>query len=65
MIPENELDGHRLASEIEKLYMHPEAIKKMEIASASLGNRKAAVAIMDIIAGEIIDRGPAPVPFIS
>jgi UDP-N-acetylglucosamine--N-acetylmuramyl-(pentapeptide) pyrophosphoryl-undecaprenol N-acetylglucosamine transferase len=49
MIPEKELDGKILAAEMERMFMHPEVIKKMEIASASLGRRDAAKAIVDII----------------
>ncbi|MHB8830321.1 MAG: undecaprenyldiphospho-muramoylpentapeptide beta-N-acetylglucosaminyltransferase [Syntrophales bacterium] len=55
MLPENELDGNRLASEIERLYMDPEAIRKMEIASTSLGRRDAAAAIVDIISADIVN----------
>lgn len=47
MIPEKELDGFSLASAIEDLYLHQEKIKKMEIASASLGRLNAAAAIVD------------------
>ena len=49
MLPERELDGIRLASAIERLYKDPDALKKMEAASASLGNKNAAAAIIDII----------------
>ena len=47
MIPEKELDCFTLASTIEDLYLHKEKIKKMEIASASLGRKNAAAAILD------------------
>ena len=46
MIPERELDGRRLAAAIERLYHRPEEIKKMEKASASMGNIRAAAAIV-------------------
>jgi UDP-N-acetylglucosamine--N-acetylmuramyl-(pentapeptide) pyrophosphoryl-undecaprenol N-acetylglucosamine transferase len=49
MIPEKELDGPKLASVIEELYRHPETVRKMEFASASLGRKDAAAAITDII----------------
>ncbi len=51
MIPESELDGFRLASVIEDLYLHREKIKKMEIASASLGRINAAEVIVDACMG--------------
>ncbi len=46
MIPERELDGRRLAAEIERLYRQPEEIQKMEKASTSIGNIRAAAAIV-------------------
>jgi UDP-N-acetylglucosamine--N-acetylmuramyl-(pentapeptide) pyrophosphoryl-undecaprenol N-acetylglucosamine transferase len=48
MIPEKELDGVRLASAIEDLYLHQERITRMETASASLGRLNAAAAIVDV-----------------
>jgi UDP-N-acetylglucosamine--N-acetylmuramyl-(pentapeptide) pyrophosphoryl-undecaprenol N-acetylglucosamine transferase len=47
MIPENELSGRRLAEAIGRLYRDPAAVRKMENASASLGNRSAAADIVD------------------
>jgi len=47
MIPENDLSGRRLAEAIGRLYRDPAAIRKMEAASASLGNRRAAADIVD------------------
>ena len=47
MIPEKDLDGRGLAAVIERLCLHPEEIRKMEKASAALGNVRAAAAIVD------------------
>jgi UDP-N-acetylglucosamine--N-acetylmuramyl-(pentapeptide) pyrophosphoryl-undecaprenol N-acetylglucosamine transferase len=47
MIQQGGMDGDKLASAIEDLYLHPEKIKRMEIASASLGRLNAASAIVD------------------
>lgn len=47
MIPERELTGPGLAAIIERLYRHPEEIKRMEKASAAMGNIRAAAAIVD------------------
>ena len=58
MIPEKELDGRRLAAVIERLMRHPEEIKKMETASASLGNIRAAAAIVDGCLELVGDRQP-------
>lgn len=52
MIREKELDGRRLAAELERFYRHPEETKRMESISASLGRRDAAAAIADIICSE-------------
>ena len=51
MIPEQALDGFSLASAIEDLYLHPEKIRKMETASASLGRLNAAAVIVDACMG--------------
>jgi UDP-N-acetylglucosamine--N-acetylmuramyl-(pentapeptide) pyrophosphoryl-undecaprenol N-acetylglucosamine transferase len=59
MIPEKELDGRRLAAAIERLCRHPAEIKKMETASASLGNIRAAAAIVDGCLELISNRRPA------
>jgi UDP-N-acetylglucosamine--N-acetylmuramyl-(pentapeptide) pyrophosphoryl-undecaprenol N-acetylglucosamine transferase len=59
MIPEKELDGRRLAAAIERLCRHPAEIKKMEKASASLGNIRAAETIVDACLELIEDRQPA------
>jgi UDP-N-acetylglucosamine--N-acetylmuramyl-(pentapeptide) pyrophosphoryl-undecaprenol N-acetylglucosamine transferase len=58
MIPEKGLTGERLAAAIDHLYHHPEEIKKMEKASASLGNIRAAAAIVDACLELIEDRQP-------
>jgi UDP-N-acetylglucosamine--N-acetylmuramyl-(pentapeptide) pyrophosphoryl-undecaprenol N-acetylglucosamine transferase len=58
MIPERELDGRRLAAAIERLYHRPEEIQKMEKASASLGNSRAAAAIVGACLEFIEDRQP-------
>jgi UDP-N-acetylglucosamine--N-acetylmuramyl-(pentapeptide) pyrophosphoryl-undecaprenol N-acetylglucosamine transferase len=47
MIPEREMTGRGLAAIIERLHRHPEEIKRMEAASASMGNIRAAAAIVD------------------
>jgi UDP-N-acetylglucosamine--N-acetylmuramyl-(pentapeptide) pyrophosphoryl-undecaprenol N-acetylglucosamine transferase len=47
LIPEKGLDGRILAAVIERLMRDPEKIKQMETASASLGNVRAAAAIVD------------------
>jgi UDP-N-acetylglucosamine--N-acetylmuramyl-(pentapeptide) pyrophosphoryl-undecaprenol N-acetylglucosamine transferase len=47
MIPERELSGPGLAAVIGRLYRHPEEIKRMEAASAAMGNIRAAAAIVD------------------
>jgi UDP-N-acetylglucosamine--N-acetylmuramyl-(pentapeptide) pyrophosphoryl-undecaprenol N-acetylglucosamine transferase len=62
MIPEKELDGRRLAAVIERLCRHPEEIKKMETASASLGNIRAATAIVDACLELIGNRRPVECP---
>jgi UDP-N-acetylglucosamine--N-acetylmuramyl-(pentapeptide) pyrophosphoryl-undecaprenol N-acetylglucosamine transferase len=59
MIPEKELDGRRLAAAIERLCRDPETLKNMEKASASLGNTRAAAAIVDACIELIEDRRPA------
>lgn len=59
MIPEKELDGRRLAALIERLYRRPEEIQKMEKASASLGNVRAAATIVGACLELIEDRQPA------
>ena len=58
MIPEKGLDGRRLAAVIERLMRHPEEIKQMETASASLGNVRAAAAIVDGCLELVGDRQP-------
>ncbi|MCX5821113.1 MAG: undecaprenyldiphospho-muramoylpentapeptide beta-N-acetylglucosaminyltransferase [Deltaproteobacteria bacterium] len=58
MIPEKGLDGRRLAAAIERLYRHPEEIKQMETASASMGNIRAAGAIVDACLELVEDRRP-------
>jgi UDP-N-acetylglucosamine--N-acetylmuramyl-(pentapeptide) pyrophosphoryl-undecaprenol N-acetylglucosamine transferase len=58
MIPEQELNGRRLAAVIERLYRHPEEIKQMETASASMGNIRAAAAIVDACLELVEDRRP-------
>ncbi|MCK9362598.1 MAG: undecaprenyldiphospho-muramoylpentapeptide beta-N-acetylglucosaminyltransferase [Syntrophales bacterium] len=55
MLPEKDIDGNRLASAIERLYMDPDALRKMEVASASLGNKNAAATIINIIFDEILN----------
>ena len=62
MIPEKGLDGRRLAAVIERLYRHPEEIKQMETASASLGNVRAAAAIVDGCLELVENRQPAVCP---
>jgi UDP-N-acetylglucosamine:LPS N-acetylglucosamine transferase len=59
MIPEKELDGRRLAAAIERLCRHPAEIKKMEKASASLGNIRAAATIVGACLELIEERQPA------
>lgn len=59
MIPERELDGPKLAATIERLYRRPEEIQKMEKASASLGNIRAAAAIVAACLELIEDRQSA------
>jgi UDP-N-acetylglucosamine--N-acetylmuramyl-(pentapeptide) pyrophosphoryl-undecaprenol N-acetylglucosamine transferase len=59
MIPEKEMDGRRLAAAVERLCLRPKEIKKMEKASASLGNIHAAVIIVDACLELIEDRQPA------
>ena len=59
MIPEKGLDGRRLAAVIERLCRHPEEIKQMETASASLGNISAAAAIVDGCLELVENRQPA------
>jgi UDP-N-acetylglucosamine--N-acetylmuramyl-(pentapeptide) pyrophosphoryl-undecaprenol N-acetylglucosamine transferase len=59
MIPEQGLNGRRLAAVIERLYRHPEEIKQMETASASMCNTRAAAAIVDACMELIEDRRPA------
>ena len=61
LIPEKGLTGEGLATVIERLYRHPEEIKKMEAASASLGNIHAAAAIVDDCLELIGDRQPTGV----
>jgi UDP-N-acetylglucosamine--N-acetylmuramyl-(pentapeptide) pyrophosphoryl-undecaprenol N-acetylglucosamine transferase len=46
-IAEADLDGPRLAALIERLHRDPAAIRRMEIAAAALGNRRAAADIVD------------------
>ena len=58
MIPERGLNGRRLAAIIERLYRYPEEIKQMETASASLGNIRAAAAIVDACLELVEDRRP-------
>jgi UDP-N-acetylglucosamine--N-acetylmuramyl-(pentapeptide) pyrophosphoryl-undecaprenol N-acetylglucosamine transferase len=58
MIPEQELTGRGLAAVIERLYSHPEEIKQMEKASASMGNTRAAAAIVDACLELVDDRRP-------
>ena len=62
MIPEKGLDGRRLAAVIERLCRHPEEIKQMETASASLGNIRAAAAIVDGCLELVENRRPAKRP---
>jgi UDP-N-acetylglucosamine--N-acetylmuramyl-(pentapeptide) pyrophosphoryl-undecaprenol N-acetylglucosamine transferase len=62
MIPEKGLDGRRLAAVIERLCLHPEEIKKMETASAALGNVRAAAAIVDGCLELVGNRRPAAYP---
>jgi UDP-N-acetylglucosamine--N-acetylmuramyl-(pentapeptide) pyrophosphoryl-undecaprenol N-acetylglucosamine transferase len=62
MIPEKGLDGWRLAAVIERLCRHPEEIKRMEKASASLGNVRAAAAIVDGCLELAENRRPAACP---
>lgn len=59
MIPEKELDGRRLAAAIQRLCRDPETLKKMEKASASLGNIRAAATIVDACLELIEERQPA------
>ncbi|MCG2739137.1 MAG: undecaprenyldiphospho-muramoylpentapeptide beta-N-acetylglucosaminyltransferase [Syntrophaceae bacterium] len=59
MLPERELDGRKLAAAIERLYRHPEEIKQIETASASMGNIRAAAAIVDGCLELIEERRPA------
>ena len=59
MILEQELDGQRLATVIERLCRHPEEIKQMETASAAMGNIHAAAAIVDASLELIGNRGLA------
>jgi UDP-N-acetylglucosamine--N-acetylmuramyl-(pentapeptide) pyrophosphoryl-undecaprenol N-acetylglucosamine transferase len=59
MIPEKGLDGGRLAAAIERLYRRPEEIQKMEKASASLGNIRAAATIVGACLELIENRQPA------
>jgi UDP-N-acetylglucosamine--N-acetylmuramyl-(pentapeptide) pyrophosphoryl-undecaprenol N-acetylglucosamine transferase len=59
MIPEKGLDGRRLAAVIERLCRHPEEIKQMETASASLGNVRAAAALVDDCLELVENRRPA------
>ncbi len=47
MIPQQELNGRRLAEVIEHMYSHPEALREMEQASAQLGNARAAADVVD------------------
>jgi len=47
MIPERELTGKGLAEVIKRFYRHPETLREMEVISASLGNVRAATAIVD------------------
>lgn len=47
LIPEKDLDGPRLAALLTRLMSHPEEIGRMEAASASLGNPRAAADIVD------------------
>ena len=47
MMPEDKLNGRRLAEAIERLCRDPGAVRKMEIAAAALGNRRAAADIVD------------------
>ncbi|MCL2669154.1 MAG: undecaprenyldiphospho-muramoylpentapeptide beta-N-acetylglucosaminyltransferase [Syntrophaceae bacterium] len=44
---EKELHGLRLATAITRLALDPQAVRKMETAAAALGNRRAAVVIVD------------------
>jgi UDP-N-acetylglucosamine--N-acetylmuramyl-(pentapeptide) pyrophosphoryl-undecaprenol N-acetylglucosamine transferase len=59
MIPEKGLNGGRLAAVIERLYRYPEEIKQMETASASMGNIRAAAAIVNGCLELISNRRPA------
>jgi len=59
MISEKGLDGRRLAAVIERLCRHPEELKQMETASASLGNVRAAAAIIDGCLDLVENRRPA------
>lgn len=47
MIPERELNGPGLAAIIGRLHGHPDEIRRMETASAAMGNSRAAAAIVD------------------
>jgi UDP-N-acetylglucosamine--N-acetylmuramyl-(pentapeptide) pyrophosphoryl-undecaprenol N-acetylglucosamine transferase len=58
MIQEKGLNGRKLAAVIERLYRHPEEIKQMETVSASMGNIRAAVDIVDACMELIKDRRP-------
>ena len=59
MIAEKDLSGELLASAIERLSRNPEAIRNMEAAAATLGNRRAAVEIVDACLALVEDRQPA------
>jgi UDP-N-acetylglucosamine--N-acetylmuramyl-(pentapeptide) pyrophosphoryl-undecaprenol N-acetylglucosamine transferase len=47
MIPQQALSGKHLAEVISELYIHREALKKMERSSARLGNARAAADVVD------------------
>jgi len=59
LIAEKELTGQRLAGLIEQYARDPEALRKMETASAALGNRRAAEKIVDLSLALVTDRQPA------
>jgi UDP-N-acetylglucosamine--N-acetylmuramyl-(pentapeptide) pyrophosphoryl-undecaprenol N-acetylglucosamine transferase len=56
VITERELNGRRLAEAIERIYRDPVARRRMEIAAASLGNRRAAADIVDACMDLVEDR---------
>jgi UDP-N-acetylglucosamine--N-acetylmuramyl-(pentapeptide) pyrophosphoryl-undecaprenol N-acetylglucosamine transferase len=56
IIPERELSGRRLAEAIERIYHDPVALRRMELAAASLGNRRAASDIVDACLDLVKDR---------